>query len=232
MLIKNVNEIDHQAWLKQILTAFPQGERILNAGARELKKTVNTEPIWTIACKTSLSTNGGGATDEGFQSNGLNTMHIELVSDITAISVPDVSFDAILCSELLEHVPKPTHALVEFAPLVQTWRGVMILIAQFSSKVHLAPNHYCSSFIKYWYEYYLTQRGLRIKTLAANGYGHTLLLLQIKRLVGLKRQRGNWAWPFANTYALLGLFNFKIRSNKRADDLACFSWHCMAVKTP
>ncbi|TSA56879.1 MAG: hypothetical protein D4R39_03380, partial [Methylophilaceae bacterium] len=37
MLIKNINEIDRQAWLKQILTALPQGARILDAGAGELK---------------------------------------------------------------------------------------------------------------------------------------------------------------------------------------------------
>ncbi len=41
---------------------------------------------------------------------------------------------------------------------------------------------------------------------------------------------GNWAWPLAYAYALLGVLYFKLRANKRADDLACFGWQCVAVK--
>ena len=37
MFFKYINEIDRQAWLKQILTALPKGARILDAGAGELK---------------------------------------------------------------------------------------------------------------------------------------------------------------------------------------------------
>jgi hypothetical protein len=53
---------------------------------------------------------------------------------------------------------------------------------------------------------------------------------EINRLGCLVRQRGNWSWPFTYAYALLGLAYFKLRSNKRAEDLACFGWHCVAVK--
>ena len=38
------------------------------------------------------------------------------------------------------------------------------------------------------------------------------------------------AWPFAYGYALMGLAYFKLCSNKRAEDLACFGWHCVAVR--
>lgn len=62
------------------------------------------------------------------------------------------------------------------------------------------------------------------------GYWYALLRQEITRLGALERQRGNWAWPFAYAYALLGLAYFKLRSNKRAEDLACFGWHCVTVK--
>jgi hypothetical protein len=29
----------------------------------------------------------------------------------------------------------------------------------------------------------------------------------------------------------LGLVYFKLRSHKRAEDVACFGWHCVAVKS-
>jgi hypothetical protein len=46
----------------------------------------------------------------------------------------------------------------------------------------------------------------------------------------LERSKGNWAWPLAYAYALLGVLYFKIRRNLQAEDLACFGWQCVAVK--
>lgn len=152
-----------------------------------------------------------------------------MVSDITSIPSADASFDAILCSEVLEHVPEPTHALDEFARLLKPG-GIIILTAPFGSNVHMAPYHYCSGFSKYWYEHHLTQRGFSIESLVSNGDWYTLLRQEITRLGGLERQRGNWCWPFAYAYAFLGLAYFKLRANKKADDLACFGWQCVAVK--
>lgn len=60
----------------------------------------------------------------------------------------DASFDAILCSKVLEYVPEPTHALDEFA-LQLKLGGVVILTAPFASNVHMVPYHYCSEFSKY-----------------------------------------------------------------------------------
>jgi ubiquinone/menaquinone biosynthesis C-methylase UbiE len=165
------------------------------------------------------------------QSKSWDTSRIDLVSDITAIPAPDASFDAILCSEVLEHVPEPTHALDEFARLLKPG-GVVILTAPFASNVHMAPYHFCAGFSRYWYEHHLALRGFEIKEITSNGDWYALLRQEITRLGGLERQRGNWAWPLAYAYALLGVLYFKLRANKRAEDLACFGWQCVAVKGP
>ncbi len=230
MFFKNINEMDHKAWLRQILSTLPKGARLLDAGAGELENRQYCSHLTYISqdfCQYRGAE--GGAPDVGLQNSRWDTTRVDLVSDITAIPAPDASFDAILCSEVLEHVPEPTHALDEFARLLKPG-GVVILTAPFASNVHMAPFHYCSGFSKYWYEYHLANRGFRIKTLVANGDWYSLLLQEITRLGGMERQRGNWSWPFAYAYALLGLAYFKLRSNKRADDLACFGWHCVAVK--
>lgn len=230
MFIKNINEINRQLWLKQTLTSLPQGARLLDAGAGELKNRQYCGHLSYVSqdfCQYQGA--GGGAPDEGIHSNGWDTTRIDLVSDIAAIPAPDASFDAILCSEVLEHVPEPTHALDEFARLLKPG-GVMILTAPFASNVHMAPYHYCSGFSRYWYEHHLPQRGFRIETLTANGDWYALLRQEITRLGGLERQRSNWSWPFAYAYALLGLAYFKLRRDKRAEDLACFGWQCVAVK--
>ena len=230
MFLKNINEINRQAWLYQTLNALPKGARLLDAGAGELKNRQYCGHLDYVSqdfCQYKGSE--GGAIAEGLQSKNWDTTRIDLVSDITAIPAPDASFDAILCSEVLEHVPEPTHALDEFARLLKPG-GIMILTAPFASNVHMAPYHYCSGFSKYWYQHHLEQRGFRIELLVANGDWYAMLRQEITRLGGMERQRGNWGWPFAYAYALLGLLYFKLRSNKRAEDLACFGWQCVAVK--
>lgn len=230
MFNKNINELNRQAWLKQTLGALQKGARVLDAGAGELKNRQHCGHLDYVSqdfCQYQGS--GGGALDEGLQSKSWDTTRIDLVSDITAIPAPDASFDAILCSEVLEHVPEPTHALDEFARLLKPG-GKLILTAPFSSNVHMAPYHYCSGFSKYWYEHHLAQRGFRIETLTPNGDWYALLKQEIARLGGLERQRGNWVWPLAYAYALLGMLYFQLRANREAADLACFGWNCVGIK--
>lgn len=226
----SINELNRQAWLKRTLSGLPAGSRLLDAGAGELHNRQHCGHLEYVSqdfCQ--YEGQEGGAPAEGLQTKSWDTSRIDLVSDITAIPAPDSSFDVILCSEVLEHVPEPTHALDEFARLLKPG-GKVILTAPFSSNVHMAPYHYCSGFSKYWYEYHLTLRGFEINELTANGDWYTLLKQEITRLGGLERQHGNWTWPLAYAYALLGGLYFKFRSPVKAEDLACFGWHCVAEK--
>jgi SAM-dependent methyltransferase len=225
----NVNENTRQAWLKKTLAALPAGTRLLDAGAGELKNRQHCSHLTYLSQDFCQYEGARRGVNEGLQSESWDTSRIDLVSDITAIPAPDASFDAVLCSEVLEHVSEPTHALDEFARLLKPG-GVMILTAPFGSVVHMAPYHFCSGFSKYWYEHHLTQRGCAIKELTANGDWYALLRQEIARLGGLERSKRNWAWPLAYAYALLGVLYFKLRANKQADDLACFGWQCVAVK--
>ncbi len=228
MFIKYINEDNRQAWLKHALGTLPKGARLLDAGAGELKNKKHCIHLKYVS-QDFCQYEGGRDLKEGLQTGIWDNSKIDLVSDITRIPAPDASFDAILCSEVLEHVPEPTHALTEFARLLKP-NGILILTAPFSSNVHFAPYHFCTGFSKYWYEYNLKTRGFLIEELVPNGDWYDLLRQEIIRLGGLERRRGNWAWPLAYAYALLGLGYFKIRSDKRAEDLACFGWHCVAVK--
>jgi len=160
MIFKDFNEIQRQAWLKQTLASLPKGARILDAGAGELKNRkycCHLDYVSQDFCQYQ----GGGGLNEGLQPERWDTSLIDVVSDITSIPLPDASFDAILCSEVLEHVPEPTHALDEFARLLKPG-GVLILTAPFASNVHMAPYYYCSGFSKYWYQHHLRQRGFEI----------------------------------------------------------------------
>lgn len=224
-MFKNINESNRQAWLAKTLSALPAGVRLLDAGAGELKNRVHCEHLKYLSQDFCQYTGGGS----GLASKHWDTSRIDIVSDITSIPEPDQSFDAILCSEVLEHVPEPTHAVDEFARLLKPG-GQLILTAPFSSNVHMAPYHFCSGFSRYWYEHHLPLRGFQILELIPNGDWYMLLRQEILRLGGLERQIGNKAWPLAYGYALLLLLYFKLRGAKKADDLACFGWQCVAVR--
>jgi SAM-dependent methyltransferase len=230
-MLKNINEINRQKWLAEKLRALPAGTRILDAGAGELKNRQYCRHLEYVSqdfCQ--YEGNGSGALEDGLLIKSWDTSRIDLVSDITDIPADDASFNIILCSEVLEHLPEPTHALDEFLRLLKSG-GKLILTAPFGSNVHMAPYHFSSGFSKYWYEYHLPKRGFDIVELVSNGDWFSLLRQELTRLGGLERQRGNGWWPFAYIYALLGLAYFKLRSNKRADDLACFGWQCVAIKS-
>ena len=230
MFAKDINLLNRQVWLKQALDAVPAGKRILDAGAGELQNRQHCAHL-TYVSQDFCQYDGkrGGANDEGLQNQKWDTSEIDLVCDITAISAADGSFDAILCSEVLEHVPEPTHALDEFSRLLKPG-GTLILTAPFGSNVHMAPYHFCTGFSKYWYEHHLLKRGFKIVELSPNGDWYALLKQEIGRLGGMERQLGSWNWPLAYAYSLLGMLYFKFRSKKNAEDLACFGWHCIAAK--
>ena len=224
------NELERQMWLEKTLAALPVGSRLLDAGAGELKNRrhcAHLEYVSQDFCQ--YQGRAGDALDEGLQNDTWNTKGVDLVSDIVAIPAADASFDAILCSEVLEHVPEPTHALDEFARLLRRG-GKLIITAPFASLVHMAPYHYCTGFSRYWYEHHLPARGFEIVELSPNGDWFAFAEQELTRLGSMEKQRRNWSWPLAYGYSLLGVLYFKLRAQKRAQDLACFGWHCVAVK--
>jgi ubiquinone/menaquinone biosynthesis C-methylase UbiE len=226
-LYRNINEENRQVWLKRTLSNLPQGARILDAGAGELlKKPLCAHLLYVSQDFCQYEGKGNG---KGLQTGKWDTSGIDFVCDITTIPEPDASFDAILCSEVLEHIPDPTKALDEFARLLKPG-GTLILTAPFASLTHFAPYHYCSGFNRYWYEHHLNIRGLRIEELTPNGDWFAYCQQEIMRLGSKARQYGDWSWPFAYALGTLGMLYFKVRSDKRADDLACFGWQCVAVK--
>jgi len=228
VLYKNLNIIGRESWLKEVINRIPKGSRLLDAGAGELRNRQYCDHLDYVS-QDFCQYDGSEKVAEGLHSKGWDTSRIDLVSDITDIPTPDSSFDVVLCSEVLEHVPDPTHALDEFARIVKPG-GKLIITAPFSSNVHMAPYHYCTGFSKYWYEHHLAKRGFKIQEITANGDWYSLLLQEISRLGGLERQSRNWSWPIAYGFALLGMLYYKLRSNHKNTDLACFGWHCVAVK--
>src|SRR5436190_8373025 len=221
------NDAARQAWLKKTLAALPAAGRILDAGAGELRNKPLCAHLFYVS--QDFGRYEGTGDRKGLHAGQWDTSRIDLVSDITAIPQPDASFDAILCSEVLEHIPEPTKALDEFARLLKPG-GKLVLTAPFASLVHLAPYHYSSGFSRYWYEHHLRQRGFDIDELTPNGDWFAWCQQELNRLGGMARLYGDWTWPLAYALRGFGAVYFALRGGRPATDLACFGWHCVASK--
>lgn len=224
----NANEEARSKWLLQTLAVIPQGMRILDAGAGELRN----KPLCTHLDYVSqdVCQYEGTGDARGLHTGAWDTSRIDLVCDIVNIPEPDASFDAILCSEVLEHLPDALKALDEFARLLKPG-GKLILTAPFASLVHFAPYHYATGFSRYWYEYHLPPRNFDIQELSPNGDWFSYARQEMMRLPGMARHYGDWCWPLAYLAAGFGLAYFSLRGKARtAEDVACFGWQCVATK--
>lgn len=228
ILRESKNDQGRELWLKQAIKTVPAYSRILDAGAGELRNKplcVHLDYVSQDFCQYE-----GQGDGKGLQNGIFDTSRVDIVCDITAIPEENASFDAILCSEVLEHIPDPTKALDEFSRLLRPG-GRLILTAPFASFVHMAPYHYSSGFSRYWYEHHLTQRGFKILGLEQNGDWFDFLHQELGRLGSMARSAGHKAWPLAYAVGILGAIYFKLRGpNRRDSDLACFGWHCLAEK--
>jgi len=109
------------------------------------------------------------------------------VSDITAIPVPDGTFDVVLCTEVLEHVPEPIEALREFSRILKPG-GRLLLTAPLGSGLHQLPYHYYGGYTPEWYKYVAQKFGLNIVELVPNGGFFKLLAQESARVAWTMQQ--------------------------------------------
>lgn len=92
---------------------------------------------------------------------------LDFECDILDIPAPDESFDVILCTEVLEHVPEPIRALHELARLLRPG-GAMLLTAPLLSLPHQEPYHFYGGYTEHWYRRFLDEAGCDVLEITPN----------------------------------------------------------------
>ncbi|MES2906968.1 MAG: methyltransferase domain-containing protein [Pseudomonadota bacterium] len=166
-----------EAWTSASLRALPKGLRLLDAGAGECKFKNDCAHLNYVSQDIAIY---DGSGEKGLQTGTWDTSQIDIVCDIISIPEPDASFDAILCTEVLEHLPLPVVALEEMTRLLKPG-GTLILTAPFWSLTHFAPYHYATGFNRYFYEHHLGRLGYGIAEFKANGNFFESIAQEVRR---------------------------------------------------
>lgn len=107
------NKSTRDAWLEKVLGQIPDGSKILDAGAGELQYKKYCDHLEYVS--QDFGQYDGKGDSIGLQkTQGWDNTKLDIVSDITNIPVSDASFDAVMCIEVLEHIPEPILAIKEF----------------------------------------------------------------------------------------------------------------------
>jgi SAM-dependent methyltransferase len=108
-------------------------------------------------------------------------------SDITSIPLPSGSVDAILCTEVLEHVEQPLAAIEEFARLLPEG-GRLFLSVPAACRVHRVPTHYYGGYAPDFFERSLPTRGFRLDKLEPVGNWSQFMAHELGRVPDILRR--------------------------------------------
>lgn len=196
-------DYEHSRWVASQAGELPLNARVLDIGAGSCRyRSLFSHCAYKSHDFAKLEKKDVG---EGYG-------QLDYISDILDIPVEDNSFDAILCTQVLEHVPEPIPVVKEFARILKPG-GTLLLTAPQRSGLHQAPYHYYGGYTIHWYKKFLPAAGFDIMSIEPNGglfkhYGEAG-----QQFVGMlfpkegRRKWWRWAfWPIyltAKIYALL-----------------------------
>ncbi|MDQ3047279.1 MAG: methyltransferase domain-containing protein [Bacteroidota bacterium] len=226
----SINEQGRIQWLEKTLKKIPANSRILDAGAGEQQFRKFCTHLDYIS--QDFAQYKPEETGNGLQMPSWDYGKLDIVSDITSIPEPAGSFDAIMCTEVFEHIPDPISAIREFSRLLKPG-GLLLITAPFCSMTHFAPYHFYSGFNRYFYEKHLSDQGFMIKELSPNGNYFDYVKQEISRISGIadvyNKQKPNLIERRALAIIHKMLTKFSKKSNT-SSELLNFGFHVFAQK--
>jgi SAM-dependent methyltransferase len=148
---------------------------------------------------------------------------LDYEGDIWDIDEKDSSFDAVLCTEVLEHVPYPIETLEELARLLKPG-GTLILTAPSNCLRHMDPYFFSSGYSDRFYDFHLDRIGLEIISMDPVGHYYRWISVEILRTI-----REHKFFGFLLIPALI--FYSSKKTSEKAVDTLCMGYHITARKS-
>ncbi len=203
--VTNFNQRNRDAWVEQIAARLPTGTRILDIGAGQCRY----RPLFRHCQYQAQDFAAYEGTGSGSLRESWSYSQLDYVCDAAAIPVEDGSFDAILCTEVLEHVPEPILVLKEIGRILRLG-GHAFITAPLGSGLHQQPYHFYGGFTPYFYRHFLARSGMEVISIEPNGHFFRFLLQELHRGVHLVRASGRYPRWHPAMWLPRGLFHFGI----------------------
>ncbi len=224
------NLSDRERWLEQVIQQIPAGSRVLDAGAGTQQYRRFCSHLDYVSQDFGQYDGQGNAA--GLQTGDFDYGELDIVSDIVSIPEADASFDAIMCIEVLEHVPDPPAAVSELSRLLRPG-GTMIITAPFCSLTHFSPYHFSTGFNRYWYETHLPSNGLDVTELRPNGNYFEYMAQEVKRIRPVAKSYTPTKPRLYERVAMHFVNRMLHRLSRRdggSSQLLCYGYHVCATK--
>ena len=172
------NLVNRDRWVAKQAESLPAGARVLDMGAGSC-------PYRPLFAHCRYQTQDfTGLDDEQLRHGSYGS--IDYRCDIAAVPVADGEFDAILCTEVLEHVREPIKAVREMARILKPG-GRLMLTAPLGSGIHQEPYHYYGGYTPYWFQDFLAEAGFSRVKVEANAGSFNFFAQEALRFVQTTR---------------------------------------------
>lgn len=218
-------------WVIEHLEQIPKGKILLDAGAGQQRYRSYCSHLRYIAqdfgqyVPNEISV--GLLQDVSWDYTG-----IDITCDIIDIPLDDGAVDAVLCTEVFEHLKNPILALKEFSRILKPG-GTLLLTAPFCCLTHMAPYFYYNGFSEYWYKEHLSGNGFEIKELVSNGNFFKYMSQELFRVVNMAEQYCETELKSEEISTLIDSTKIMMRlseKDKGSDETLCFGMMLMAEK--
>jgi SAM-dependent methyltransferase len=230
MKIGTDNKSARDQWVIHQLSKLKNGGRILDAGAGEQQYRKYCENL--IYVSQDFCEYAGVGDGTGLQPAEWDTSKINIISDIVDIPEENESFDAVLCTEVFEHIKNPARALSEFYRLLKPG-GVLILTAPFCSLTHFAPYHFYTGFNRYFYDEVMANCGFEDIDVAPNGNYYKYIAQEIRRVPMIAGKYSGskvfFLWK-ALMFPVIVILSFLENRSSGSEELLCYGYHVTARK--
>lgn len=183
------NQRGRDRWVATVAAGLPPGTRILDMGAGEC-------PYRQLFAHSEYRAQDFvlyRGTPERVLKEDWHYGALDYVCDAAALSVASGSIDAVLCTELLEHVPEPIRVLQEIGRILRTG-GWAFISAPLGSGLHQQPFHFYGGFTPYFYHHFLPQYGFEVVSVQPNAGFLLHFLQELHR--GVKVIRSRRRYPY------------------------------------
>ena len=219
-----VNVYNLYNFIEQVSASLASGTRVLDAGAGQGRFKLEFAHTRYVGVDLAVG-------DVEWDYSGLDA-----ICDLVRLPFGQGTFDAVVCTQVLEHVPEPLQVLREISRVLRP-EGRLFLSAPQSWHQHQKPYDYYR-YTSFGIRYLVERAGLKVESIRPMGGYFWFLSFQLQNINYWLFPRGTrgrrWTWPLRALFGLIfqlimPLILFYLDRLDRIKD-ETFGHVCVAVK--